>query len=252
MIYNFNLMKQEVKPKRPPCPNCSSSRILKNGSTHHKKPKYLCKECGRQFIENPRKRYVTNQEKDYIKRSLLERNSLRGIARVFQVSIKWLQRFTNDFYRSIPLSVSIIPHKTKGLILECDELWSFVGSKENEVYLWLALDRETRQVVGFHLGRRRRKDAEKLWSSLPEVYKEEAEVYTDFWQSYEKVIPEERHHPSGKESGETSHIERFNNTLRQRCSRLVRKGLSFSKNLFNHKGAIAYFLNDYNEQLRLT
>ncbi|PSP26464.1 MAG: IS1 family transposase, partial [Cyanobacteria bacterium SW_8_48_13] len=40
-----------------------------------------------------------------------------------------------------------------------------------------------------------------------------------------------------------SQIERFNNTLRQRCSRLVRKGLSFSKNFFNHEGAILYFIH---------
>ncbi|PSP32572.1 MAG: hypothetical protein BRC57_14665 [Cyanobacteria bacterium QS_8_48_54] len=38
----------------------------------------------------------------------------------------------------------------------------------------------------------------------------------------------------------TLQIERFNNTLRQRCCRLVRKGLSFSKNCFNHEGAILY------------
>lgn len=32
---------------RPPCPSCGSKQILKNGSTHHKKQKFLCKECGR-------------------------------------------------------------------------------------------------------------------------------------------------------------------------------------------------------------
>ena len=43
-----------------------------------------------------------------------------------------------------------------------------------------------------------------------------------------------RHQPVGKESGLTSYIERLNNTLRQRISRLVRKTLSFSKKLENH------------------
>lgn len=36
------------------------------------------------------------------------------------------------------------------------------------------------------------------------------------------------------ETGKTSYIERFNNILRQRVSRLVRKTLSFSKSLENH------------------
>ena len=43
-----------------------------------------------------------------------------------------------------------------------------------------------------------------------------------------------RHQPVGKESRLTSYIERLNNTLRQRISRLVRKTLSFSKKLENH------------------
>jgi insertion element IS1 protein InsB len=42
------------------------------------------------------------------------------------------------------------------------------------------------------------------------------------------------------------HIERFNNTLRQRVSRLVRETLSFSKKLAHHIGAIKYFICNYN------
>ena len=45
------------------------------------------------------------------------------------------------------------------------------------------------------------------------------------------------------------YIERFNNTLRQRISRLVRKTLSFSKKLENHVGAIWYFVHYYNSSL---
>jgi hypothetical protein len=41
-------------------------------------------------------------------------------------------------------------------------------------------------------------------------------------------------------------VERFNNTLRQRVSRLVRSALSFSKKLDNHVGAIKYFICHYN------
>jgi IS1 family transposase len=47
----------------------------------------------------------------------------------------------------------------------------------------------------------------------------------------EEVLPFKRHRPVDKESGKTSHIERLNNTLRQRISRLVRKTLSLSKKL---------------------
>lgn len=57
----------------------------------------------------------------------------------------------------------------------------------------------------------------------------------------EEVLPSKRHQAVGKDSGKTSHIEQLNCTLRQRVSRLVRKTLSFSKELANHVGAIWYF-----------
>ena len=44
-------------------------------------------------------------------------------------------------------------------------------------------------------------------------------------------------------------IERFNNTLRQRISRLAPKTFAFSKQLKNHLGAIAYFIHYYNLSL---
>ncbi len=67
--------------------------------------------------------------------------------------------------------------------------------------------------------------------------------------AYGAVFPRKRHRAVGKETGKTSYIERFNNTLRQRVSRLVRKTLSFSKSLQNHIGAIWYFIHHYNESL---
>ncbi|MEM6299086.1 MAG: IS1 family transposase, partial [Bacteroidota bacterium] len=60
------------------------------------------------------------------------------------------------------------------------------------------------------------------------------------------TIEEERHFAVGKDSGLTSYIERFNCTLRQRSSRLVRKCLSFSKSVERLIGAIKYFICDYN------
>ena len=63
---------------------------------------------------------------------------------------------------------------------------------------------------------------------------------------YTGVIPAERHQAITKHARKTNHIERFNNTLRQRVSRLVRETLSFSKKLAHHIGAIKYFICHYN------
>jgi len=62
-------------------------------------------------------------------------------------------------------------------------MWSFVDSKKNEVYIWLAIDRNSRKLVGCFVGDRTRKSARNLWASLPEIYQQSAFAYTDFWQA---------------------------------------------------------------------
>ena len=113
------------------------------------------------------------------------------------------------------------------------------------------MDAETREIVGVHLGDRSREEARKLWQSLPSVYRQCAVCYSDFWEAYEQIIPSKRHRAVGKETGKTNYIERFNCTMRQRVSRLVRKTLSFSKKIENHVGAIWYFVHYYNKSLSL-
>ena len=75
--------------------------------------------------------------------------------------------------------------------------------------------------------------------------------YTDLWSACETVFPQKRYKAVGKETGLTNYIERFNNTMRQKISRLVRKTLSFSKKLSNHIGAIWYFIHEYNASLSI-
>ena len=76
--------------------------------------------------------------------------------------------------------------------------------------------------------------------------REQATFYTDPYGVYESVIPPERPIAITPKAWLTTHIERFNNTLRQRVSRLVRSALAFSKKLANHVGAIRYFICPYN------
>jgi len=63
---------------------------------------------------------------------------------------------------------------------------------------------------------------------------------------YKGMIPAAQHQAITKRVRKTHPIERFNNTRRQRVSRLVRSALSFSKKLDNHIGAIKYFICHYN------
>ena len=134
-------------------------------------------------------------------------------------------------------------------IIEMDEVWSFVGSKEYKVWIRLAINRDTRQIVGVAFGDRGDETCRNLWQSLPADYRKRAVIYTDYWESYTNTLPSKRHRAVGKESGETAHIERFNNTLRQMCPVMVRKTLSFSKNMAMHEKRVRIFINSYNRRL---
>jgi insertion element IS1 protein InsB len=141
--------------------------------------------------------------------------------------------------------VPAVPSDLSSILLELDEVWSFVGKKANQRWIWLALCRKTRQIVAFVIGDRSEATCQKLWEALPTIY-HCGICYTDFWSAYQAIIPEEHHQPSGKESGETAHIERFNNTLRQRLARFVRKTLSFSKSDLMHEICLTLFIWRYN------
>jgi insertion element IS1 protein InsB len=128
------------------------------------------------------------------------------------------------------------------------EMWSFVWSKVHKRWVWLALCRNTRQVVGYVIGDRSEETCKKLWALIPEAYRQ-GTCYSDFWQAYQAVIPDEQHEAVGKETGETAHIERFNNTIRQRLARFVRKTLSFSKSGEMHELCLRLFLFRYNLEI---
>jgi insertion element IS1 protein InsB len=112
--------------------------------------------------------------------------------------------------------------------LELDELWSFVARKIDQAWIWIALCRESHQVVAYAVGDRSQSTGRRLWEAIPFAYRT-GHCFTDFWAAYQAVIPEEQHSAVGKETGETAHVERWNNTLRQRLARFVRKTLSFSR-----------------------
>lgn len=142
------------------------------------------------------------------------------------------------------------PSNHASQILELDELWSFVGKKTNQAWIWIALCRESRQVVAYAVGDRSQTTCLCLWEDIPLAYRA-SHCFTDFWAAYQAVIPEHQHSAVGKETGETAHVERWNNTLRQRLARFVRKTLSFSKSPLMHEACLLLFLHRYNRERAL-
>lgn len=241
------------------CPRCYSANIKKNGLFSSNKQSHKCKSCGKKFTDDGCQWFVSEQQQELVKRLLLERISLRGICRAVQVSLRWLMTFIKKLYADLPddLNCKVELEKVKKDNIyyiklfhnEADELWSFVANRKNVYYIWLVIDRQSRQVIAFHIGDRSRASARQLWAKIPAHIQQYGLFHTDHWDAYQKVIPEERHLYSTKKKW-TNHVERLNCTLRQRVARLVRETLSFSKTLANHIGAIQFFLCHYNLDLR--
>ena len=88
------------------CTQCHSNQTVKNGKTHSGTQSYRCRNCGKQFVLNPKKGPISQETKEIIDRMLLERLSLAGIARVTRVSERWLQTYVNEKYEKTSKSVS--------------------------------------------------------------------------------------------------------------------------------------------------
>ena len=121
---------------------------------------------------------------------------------------------------------------------ELDELWSFVGKKGNQRWLWVAIDRKTRFVLAYTFGRRQ----DKVFRKLKELLEPFSITmyYTDDWGSYARNLNPESHTISKKN---TQAVERKNLTFRTRIKRLARKTICFSKSTVMHDIVIGLVIN---------
>ena len=166
----------------------------------------------------------------------------------------------DHLYEEVPLDLACsisdkIDIELVKISCELDELWTgppggFVGCKVNKQWLWLAIDRASRQVVALFIVDRSADGALGLWQALPGRYHQNATFHTDDWRAYKQIIPAHQHRFS-KQKKETNHAERFFCTLRQRCSRLVRLSLSFSKKPDRHIKSIKFVVTHYNLSLQV-
>jgi IS1 family transposase/transposase-like protein len=242
------------------CPRCLTTDVKKCGLNFNRhKQQHKCKDCKYKFVDKGQQWFIGPQKQELVKKLLAERISLRGICRVVDSSLTWLLKFIKQLYQQLPDNLNChIPIKQvkqgdrfyiKLFDNEADELWSFVRKRNNVYYIWLVIHRAPRQVIAFHVGDRSRESARALWENLPRAVQKYGLFHTDDWKSYKTVIPQ-RPHLYCKQKQYTNQVERFNCTLRQRCSRLVRETLSFSRTLDNHIGAIKFFLCQHNLKLQ--
>ena len=134
-----------------------------------------------------------------------------------------------------------------GCEAELDEMWSFVRTKGNQRWLWLAIDHETRVILAYAFGPR----ADKVFMVLKRLLEpfQITNFYTDDWGGYERCLPPEKHTISKKN---TQAIERKNLTLRTRVKRLCRKTICYSKSEKMHDIVIGLVINLLEFRLRFS
>jgi len=123
---------------------------------------------------------------------------------------------------------------------ELDEMWSYVRKKDNQRWLWHAIDRATGKVIAYVFGTRKDEVFLQLKALLSPLGI--SRFYTDDWGAYERHL-EAAKHEIGKHN--TQKIENKNLNLRTRIKRLARKTICFSKTILMHDIVIGLFINRY-------
>ena len=120
----------------------------------------------------------------------------------------------------------VFPKQNHYDCLEVDEFWTFVGAKNNKVWLIYADNRETGEIVAYVWGKRNTNTAKMLRKKLDELNISFHTVYSDAWESFLNAFGNDnliagRTHTIG--------IEGNNCRLRHRIRRAFRKICCFSK-----------------------
>ena len=242
------------------CPKCNSDNILKNGKSSNKKQRYLCKNesCSRQtFILECDYNGLLPDVKKKIIEMAMNGSGVRDTARVLNVSTATVinelkkkeselqfvnEKLLNTFSEEDSIEVDIV----KVDEAEMDEMWSFIFKKENQHWLWHAIDHETGKVLAYSFGKRK----DEVFLSLKNLLEpfNVKKFYTDDWGSYSRHLPTNQHE-IGKKN--TQKIERKHLTFRTRIKRLARKTICFSKTIQMHNIVIGLFINRYEFDLAI-
>jgi insertion element IS1 protein InsB len=129
-------------------------------------------------------------------------------------------------------------HAKIKICIEMDEMWSFYGDKSHQLWLWWAIDHDSGEVIAYWFGTREHGNLDKLLELLSPL--EIGTVYADGNYAYYQRFAPEVLIVSKKN---VQKIERKHLSLRTWCSRLVRKGIRFSKKEQMHKIVVGLVIN---------
>jgi insertion element IS1 protein InsB len=235
------------------CPYCHSDQIVKRGTTRRGTQRYLCQNTAcpsPSFLLEYSYQGRLPEVKPQIIDMSLNASGMRDTARVLRLSTDTVLRALRKkeaalasvhtaLLRTVNPAEIIVDMQHAGEA-EGDEMWSCVGKKGNQRWLWHAIDHHTGKVLAYVFGRRKDEVFLQLKALLEPFGL--TRFYTDHWGAYARHLDADVHSP-GKRN--TQQIERKHLTLRTRIKRLVRKTICFSKSIQMHDIVIGLSVNRY-------
>ncbi len=230
--------------------------------------------------------------------ALVEGNSIRGTCRMMGVDKKTVLRLLADVGDACDGYMDDTIHGLKSARIQCDEIWSFCRAKERnlpremrgadgvgDLWTWTAIDADTKLIVTWHLGKRKRGDADLFVRDLASrVVTPRVQISTDGFHQYVEPIqryfeyradhgsevkdygilddetPERKYSPMvvkkvirtpvwgvpDPDYISTAYVERQNLTMRMSMRRFTRLTNGFSKKAENLQRSLALYFMHYN------
>jgi insertion element IS1 protein InsB len=241
------------------CPTCYSTDVVKHGKTSDGKQRFRCRnpDCAQQtFLTTYAYKGRLAEVKQQIIDMAVNGSDIHDTARVLYISPitvldtlrkkepaiqdvnegVWSQE-SADFWHVVVQKVDTA---------EMDKMWSVVRKKEQQRWLWHAIDHQSGAVLAYVLGTH----ADTVFVQLKQLLAPFgiSRFYTDDGGTYQRHLNPEQHE-IGKAN--TQKIERKHLTLRTRIKRLARKTLCFSKSVRLHDSGIGLFVNRYEFGLQI-
>lgn len=165
------------------CHNCRIE-MVKAGLGRNRVQRFKCQQCGKRFSEAHQKPFDSDVRLPLAKviailHCLVEGNSVRGTARLCDVEPKTVLAMLKLAGERCEQLLTEQVHNVRVRDLELDEVWTFVGCKQKhlirervergmagDAYTFIALERTSKLVVAWHLGKRDRINTEDFVSKI--------------------------------------------------------------------------------------
>jgi transposase-like protein/IS1 family transposase len=280
------------------CSLCES-QMRRFGRNRNGSQRFRCDACARTFTDESTRpadgRRVEESRMLLCFRMLLEGNSIRSIERITGTHRDTIIAAMIEVGKKCQRFLEATIHKVEVHDIQADEIWGFVNCKERtrerrnfgadrgDAYCFTAIERDTKLIVAWHLGKRCPADTYSFAVKLRDATNGRFQLTTDGYRPYLTAIPgafgnridfatlvkvygtpsdeDRRRYSPGtvidviatEQIGNpdpakicTSHIERSNKTLRMQIRRLTRLTDGHSKKWENHEMALAFFFAYYN------